>query len=442
MSYSISKKMSLKELLIFSFPSVITVVFMSFYTIVDGFFIARYVGSDALSGLNIAYPCYGVVIAAAIMFGTGGSAYVSHQMGQGKTLLANQSFTFILLMVICFSLLVSCITYPFINEICVLLGAEESLLGYAHDYLLILMIFCVLGVLQFFFTCFLVTASQPKLSFWLSLFAGIINIFLDYLFIVIFKWGIKGAAYATIIGCAVPSLGGLIFFLMNKKGLTYAFPNCSWEVIIKTLGNGSSEMVANLSISFSTILINRAMMKYLGSDGVAAFTAALYCDYLMISAFFGFAVGIAPHISYHFGAKNILYLKNCIKKCLLFVSISSVFVFLLFLVLKNTIVSIFFQQGTHVFFVAETGLFFFAFSFLFKGINLYGSALFTALGNGKISAFLAFMRTFVFILINIYVLSFFWQETGLWFAIPLAEAMAVFVFLFCKRILRKEYQLA
>lgn len=445
MKINISEELPLSRLLLFSLPTVVSVVFMSVYTIVDGIFIARFVGSDALSGLNIAYPCYGLLIAIATMFGTGGSAYVAHKLGQKKNAAARRAFSFLFWVLVFFSASAAFVSFFCIEEICLLLGADRKLLGYAADYLSVLMAWNFLGVLQFFFLCFFVTVNKPKLGLWLSVWGGIANMVLDYVFIVEWKMGISGAAYATMIGCAVPALGGIVFFLSPKRELCLTLPFFSrssalWAALLKSMSNGSSEMISQVSVAFSSILINRAMMDHIGSDGVAAYSAALYCDYLVMSAFFGFSVGIAPHISYHFGANHREYLKSAVRKCLFFVFGSSLLALAVFLVLLPFIAEFFFPKTGTVYEVALFGLFIFGFSFLFKGINIFASALFTALGSGKISAVLAFSRTFVFIQLNIYVLAYFGGVTGIWLALPCAELMALFVFLYYCRELRRYYQ--
>lgn len=439
MSAALTDKMTLPQLVRFSLPAVISMIFLSFYTIVDGIFVARCVGADALSGLNIAYPCYGLLMAFATMFGTGGSAYVSYRMGQGKKNTARRSFTFIFCVLLGLSAAVAFLSSFYIEEICVLLGADSLLLPYAADYLRILMLYNPLGVLQAFFLCFFSAADKPKLALWFSLAGGFLNIFLDYLFIVKYGWGIAGAAYATMAGCFVPAFGGLVYFFCNRELLYFMRPVPSRSALLKTVSNGSSEMVSTVSVSVCCILINLAMMEYVGSAGVAAYSAALYCDFLVVSGFFGFSVGIAPHIAYHFGAKQQQYLKKTVRSCLIFLAAMSVLFFGIFWVLILPLADFFFGREKAVFDVAVFGLRIFAFSFLFKGLNIFGSALFTALGSGKISAVLAFSRTFVFILLNVYVLSYFLGVTGIWLAMPSAEAMALLVFAAYCRVLKNYY---
>ena len=441
MAYAISEKLNTKQLILFALPTICMLVFMSFYTIVDGIFVARYVSSDALASLNITFPLLAFLIAVSMMFGSGGSAFVAHRMGMKRQITANRSFTLIVLSVFLFSVAFSGVSLFFIEEICIWLGASEKLLPYAVDYLFVLMLFAPFCTMQWVFQCFLVTASKPNIGFVLTLFGGCLNIIFDYLFIVTFNMGIAGAAYATAISWVVPCIGALGYFIFNKNGLTFKKPHFHFIILGKSMYNGSSEMIGQLAQALITILFNLLMMKYLGENGVAAITAALYCEYLMISAIFGFSIGIAPIISYHYGAKNINYLKKTIKKSFLMVFIASCTLYLVCVFGSPYIVGIFFKEGTEVYNIAKSGLVIFSLSFLFMGTNIFASALFTALGNGLVSGILAFSRTFLFLVTNILIFSYFWEADGIWYAVPVSEFMAILVFLYYTKLLRTQYEL-
>jgi len=441
MAYAISDKMNTKQLLIFALPTILMMIFMSFYTIVDGIFVARYVSSDALASLNIVFPVLTFLIAVAMMFGTGGSAFVAHKMGKNRRILANRSFTLIVLSVFIFSTVFSVVSLFFIEEICVWLGASEILLPYAVDYLYVLMFFAPLITMQLVFQCFLVTASKPSLGFILTFIGGCLNIIFDYVFIVTFEMGIAGAAYATVMGWSVPCIGAFVYFVRNKEGLTFAKPHFHASILGKSMYNGSSEMIGQLSQALTAILFNRLMMRYLEEDGVAAFTAALYCEYLMISATLGFSIGIAPVISYHYGAKNMDYLKKTVRKSFLIVFIASIAIYIICVLGSPYIVGIFFKEGSEVYAIAKAGLVIFSLAFLCMGTNIFASALFTALGNGLVSGILAFCRAFVFLVPSIFLFSYFWEADGLWYAVPAAEFMAILVFLYYIKLLKTKYEL-
>ncbi len=441
MSYTISEKLSIKQLLAFSLPAVFMFIFKSIYTIVDGIFVARFVSADALAALNIVVPVIFLFIAISMMFGTGGSALVGYYLGRGKKASANRAFTLITLFAFCLMTVLTILALIFDKEICTFLGADTTLLPYARDYFFILILFSPFNVLQTIFECFFVTANRPSLGFILNVIGGCLNIVFDYIFILHCELGISGAAYATVLSWVLTSIVGLIFFTRNKAGLTFQKPYLHFSILWKSMFNGLSEMIGQLSQAVTTFIFNILMMKFFGSVGVAAIGVALYCNFLMMSAFFGFSIGIAPIISYHFGAKNTEYLKETIKKLFFVVSCASVVVYFVCFFASPFIVSVFFKSGTEVYEVSQYGLSIYSLSFLFMGINIFASALFTALNNGFISGILAFYRTFLFLVITILVFSHFWQGEGLWYAVPVAEFLSILVVLYFTKTLKRQYKI-
>lgn len=437
MSNVLSKEFNFKELLKFSFPSIMMMMFMSLYTIVDGFFVSRFVGAEALSAVNIVYPLINVVIAVGLMFATGGSAIVALQMGEGKRDIAKANFTLITSAAVVIAVAISVISIVSLDSVVSFLGATGSLVPLCKEYLVILMIFAPVSILQLLFQSFFVTAGRPHLGLGLTVAGGLFNMAFDYILIVPMNMGIAGAAYATAASYFIPAIGGLVFFIRNKSGLSFSRPVLRWKILWASCLNGSSEMVTNLSGSATTFLFNILMMKYAGADGVAAITAVLYSQFLMSSLFLGFSIGVAPIISYHYGAGNKAFLKKTFKRCAIFIGVVSFIIFGVSFGGSGLIAGIFFPSGLAVHTLAVQGLRIFSVSFLFAGINIFASALFTALGNGKISAAISFSRTFLFTLVGILGLSYLFKVNGLWIAIPFAELCTVaVVFLFFKELKR------
>lgn len=422
MNQLIAKEFKTASLLSFTLPSIIMMIFMSLYTIVDGFFVSRFVGTDALSAVNLVYPVISVVVAIGIMFSAGGNAVVAIKLGEGKPQKAKQDFSLITLAAIIICTAFSIICLIFIEPLVHLLGADDNLTQLCITYLTPLIIFAPMSALQILFQSFFVTAGKPSLGLTFTITAGICNMVFDYIFIVTMNMGIVGAAYATVMGYMVPSIGGLIFFMHQKKdSLCFVPPAFNTKTLLHSCANGSSEMVTNLSISVTTLLFNIVMMKLAGSYGVAAITIVLYSQFLMTSLFMGFSIGVAPVISYHFGAGNKVYLKRLYRICIGFVLISSVVIFITAFLSSNLIAGVFAPAGSAVAVLAAEGLKYFSSSFLFAGINIFASALFTALLDGKTSAVISFLRTFFFTILGILILSRIWEVKGVWLAIPFAE---------------------
>lgn len=441
MENNISKKFTFRELLIFSMPSIIMMMFMSLYTIVDGFFVSRFVGTDALSAINIAYPVINIIIGIGVMFATGGSAIVALKMGERRSDEAKSYFTLIVITVIILCSFISIVTLIFRESIVSFLGAKGSITELVSDYLTILMIFAPINGLQLLFQSFFVTAGKPTLGLILTVMGGIFNMIFDYILIVPFEMGIKGAAYATVGSYFIPVIGGIILFITNKKGLCFRKPILDIFILLKSSSNGSSEMVTNLSGSIITFLFNIYMLKYAGSNGVAAITAALYVQFLMTAFYLGFSIGVAPLISYNYGASENNFLKYIIKNSIKFIFICSFIIFIIAFLGSEIISSIFFGYGTEVYNISVYGLKIFAISFLFSGINIFGSGMFTALGNGFISALISFSRTLLFTTMGIVILSIIFEITGLWLAIPFGEFITVIVTIYCFKMLKTKYNI-
>lgn len=438
---AISREMSFPQLFRFALPSIVMMVFMSLYSIVDGLFVSRFVGSDALSAINIAWPLISLVNAIGIMFACGGSAIVARMMGEGQTEEADRSFSLIALANILLGCLVAGLCLLFLEPLMSFLGAEGVLRPLVADYLRILLCFSPMALFQMLFQNFFVTAGRPKLGLTLTIAGGVANMILDYVFIAQLQLGIQGAAYATATGYCIPAVGGLLFFfLLNRRGLHFRLPTRQLRLVWDSIINGSSEMVSNLSASVTTLLFNLAMLELAGSDGVAAITAVLYCQFLMNALYFGFSLGISPVVSYHWGAGNQPFLQKTLRSCIFFLCGSSLLIFLLGLACAEPIVGLFFDGGA-VEEMAVHGFRLFSIGFLFAGINIFGSAFFTALGNGKTSAAISFARTFLFTILGILLLSYFWGMDGIWLAIPFAELLCALFVLWLGRSLRTDYGL-
>lgn len=442
MESNISKDFQFLSFIKFALPTIIMMMFMSLYTIVDGIFVSRFVGTDALSATNIVYPVINVVLAIAVMLSTGGNAIIAKKMGEGENQKAREYFTFLVLTGVAAGLVIGITGLVFIDPICRFLGASDLLIGYCKQYLPILLFFAPASILQILFQAYFVTAGVPGLGLLTTIMAGIMNAILDYVFIVPLNMGVAGAALATAIGYMIPASVGLVFFLSRKSTLYFVKPRFYGKILLKACGNGSSEMVTNISMGIITMLYNILMMYYVGENGVASITIVLYAQFLLDALHMGFSIGVAPIISFNYGSKNNGQLKKIFKFCMKFIGVASIVLFCLAILFHNNLVAIFSPRGTAVFELASRGFLLFSFSFLFTGLNIFSSAMFTAYSNGKISAIISFLRTFVFIFIGLMLLPLLFNTDGIWIAVPIAELLTAFISVYFLRRFRKSYHYA
>lgn len=427
MNNSLAKEFDLKSLLRFSAPSIAMMVFTSLYTIVDGIFVSNLVGTDALSAINICYPLLSLFYAISIMFSTGGCAVVSIQLGEGNSKKANRLFAFITLSALVVTAALAVVSFIFLEPLLTFLGCSETLMPLCKSYLSVLLVFAPVLTLQILFQSFFVAAGKPALGLILTVSAGISNMILDYVFMAHFNSGISGAALATAAGYFIPAIGGVIFFLKNRNGLCFSLPQIDFKALLKSCTNGSSEMVTNLSTSITTMLFNITMMKHLGNDGVAAITAVLYSQFLLTALYLGFSVGVAPILSYHYGAGNCAYLNKLKRICYKFVLATSVLSFVLAFSMSNPLASLFSENNQNVHELIKHGMMLFSVGFIFSGFNIFTSAFFTALSDGLTSAIVSFSRTFLFIIAGLYLMMAILGIDGLWLSIPFAELCAFII---------------
>ncbi len=428
MNNPLSREISIASILKFSTPTIIMNMFMSFYIMVDGVFVSRFVNTDALSAVNIVYPILNVVIAASVLLAMGGSAYVGRKMGMGEEREAREAFSFISMAALVVGLAIGLICYAFLDEILIFLGADENVFDYCYEYASGLLPFVCMAIFQILYQFFFVTAGRPVLGMICVISGGVANIFLDYLFIVPLDMGIKGAAYATGLGFTIPAIVGALYFSFSSKdGLRYVRTGPKFYVIRECTVNGAAGAVSNLSVAVTTYLYNVTMMDLLRSDGVAAITIVLYAEYLFSAMFGGYSAGVAPLFSYNYGKNEKAHLQALFKISIKFVSCASVLVFGAAYLISGMVVAVFAAEGTNVYDIAVDGMRIFSFCLLGKGLNIFTTTLFSALSHGLISGTLSFLRTFVLIAGTLIILPQIIGVSGVWLALPIAEGCALLI---------------
>ena len=434
------KKFTLKEILKFTLPSIIMMSFFSLYTIVDGIFVSNYVGTTALGALNIIYPYQCLAIGLAIMIASGGSAIVARTLGEHKDEEARQYFTMIIACEIICALIFLILGFIFEKPILNMLGASQEQMPFAIKYYRVYTSFLPFCFLQNAFQTLFVTAGKPHLGLGLVIVAGFTNVFLDYFFLSICKMSIEGAALGTVLACLIPSLTGLLYFTLNRKGSLYFVKfKFDHKVIRETLGNGSSEMVTNLANAISTFLFNYQCQKFYGDDGVAAITIVLYFQFLFTAILFGYSMGIAPVISYKYGKNDKVELRSLLKKSLIIIIIISVLTYSISFAAISPVAKLFSSDSKNVYDITYNNFKLYNPAFILFGISIFASSYFTSLGNGFVSAVISFSRTIVFLTIALIVLPLIFKEKGIWISVPLAEALGVCVSIFYLIKYRKKY---
>lgn len=425
-----SQPVTLKNILRFAVPTIAMSVFMSFYTMVDGLFVSNLIGTDALSAINLTAPVIQLVTAVSTMLATGGSAVIMKKMGAGQPDEAREDFTFLILVNVAVGLVMCAVGYQVMDGLFASMELSGKVQDYCVEYLGRYLLFTVPVLLMNNFTLYMIAADMAKLSLVCSVGGGVLNMVLDFVFISVLDLGIGGAAVATGLGYSVTAVVGLVVFSRKTRLLHFRRPAFRLSVLGRAASNGCSEMATALVTGIVTMLFNWTMLHYVGEDGVAAVTIITYVLMFASSLYAGYSYGVAPMLSYYYGAGDRLKLRQTVALSLKVVGCISVVTLVLSMTLTCPLVSVFTEPESPVFALAVTGNRFCSVALLFIGFNIFASGLFTALSNGSVSAILAFSRSFVFMVAAMLTLPALLGVTGVWLATPVAEALALLLSMF------------
>ena len=433
----LSDHFTYQKLLRFVLPSIVMMVFTSIYGVVDGLFVSNFAGKTPFAAINLVMPFIMVLGGIGFMIGTGGTALVSKVLGEGEPEKAKRYFT----MMILFTLLVGAVLTVFgvtmMEKVARFLGATDEML---HDCVLygrIVISFTAAFMLQNVFQSFLIAAEKPKLGLIATVAAGVTNMALDALFIAGFHWGVAGAAIATGLSQCVGGLFPLIYFLRpNSSKLRLVRTKLELRPILNACGNGSSELMSNISSSIVSMIYNFQLLKYIGEDGISAYGVLMYVQFVFIAIDIGYSIGCAPIVGFHFGAQNHTELKNMLGKSVKLMCGAGVVMAVLAQVLAAPLARLFVGYDEVLYTLTCHAFRLFSFAFLFAGFNIFASSFFTALNNGLISAVISFLRTLVLQSSSVILLPLIFGVDGIWYAITAAEIFATtisVIFLFAKR---------
>ncbi|MCI8480967.1 MAG: MATE family efflux transporter [Oscillibacter sp.] len=428
MHIHLSEHFSYGKLLRFTFPTIVMLIFTSIYGVVDGVFVSNFAGKTAFAAVNLIMPALMIFAAVGFMLGTGGSAVVARTMGEGDLPRANRYFSLIICIGIIAGFVLMAIAELLMEPLCAALGAEGEMLDQAVLYGRVLTFALVPFILQNMFQSFLVAAERPKLGLWLTVAAGLTNMAGDWLLVGVLPWGVAGAAIATVASSLVGGVVPLIYFLLpNKTPLRLVRPRFQGRVLAQACSNGSSEMMSSLSTSFVSILYNFQLIHLVGQDGVAAFGVIMYVNFIFIGVFMGYSIGAGPVISYHYGAGNQAELRSLLHKSLRLLLACCTGLTAAAVGLALPLSRIFVGYDPDLLALTARGFRLYALSFLAMGFNIFGSAFFTALSSGLLSAAIAFLRTLFFQMGAIFILPVFLQLDGIWLAVTAAELLTLAV---------------
>ena len=426
MAQNMAQHFTFAKLLRFTLPSVGMMVFMSLYVMIDGFFVSNWCGATALAAVNFAYPIPAILGSLGFMLGTGGNAIVASTLGSGNRKLANERFSMLVFTALFGGIAFAILGTATLRPLLVALGASGQMLEDGIVYGSILVMSVPFTILQYLFQELMMTAGKPDMAFGVTVVAGVVNIVLDAVLIVGAGLGVAGAAIGTMAGEAAGALIPLVYFMRkNTSNLRLVSTRFDWRTLGRACWNGSSEMVSNIASSVVAMVYNIQLLAYLGEPGVAAYGVIMYAGFLFAAVFLGYCTGCAPLMSYHLGARNGEEMASLFRKSLLIVGVAGVGMFALTRVLVTPLATLFVGYDAGLLELTVHAALLYSFALLVMGFNVYGSSLFTAVGNGHVSALISFVRTFICEIGAVLLVPLVLGADGIWLSILVAEAVAL-----------------
>lgn len=424
----LSDHFTYRRLIRFTLPSIGMMICTSVYSVVDGFFVSNFAGKTPFAAVNLIMPFLMILSTVGFMFGTGGSAIVAKNFGEGDREKGNRHFSLFVYTAAALGVLFAVLGILFIRPIAMLLGAEGEMLNNAVLYARIILTALPFNVLQLLFQSFFVTAEKPKMGLTITVMSGLTNMILDAVLVTLLppEHKLAGAAVATalsqVIGGAVPLL---YFGRKNSSILRLGRARFDGKAIFKACANGSSEFMSNISMSLVGMLYNIQLLRYAGENGVAAYGVMMYVSMIFSAAFVGYSIGTAPVVGYQDGAKNYIELKGLLRKSLVMIGGFGIAMVASAELLSVPLAKIFVGYDAELMQLTVSGFRIFALSFIFMGFAIFSSGFFTALNDGVTSAIISFLRTLVFQTAAVILLPLIFKIRGVWISIVIAELMAV-----------------
>ena len=437
----LSQDFSFWSLLKFVSPSIFTFVFIAIYQMVDGLFIERFVGELAISAVNLYYPIISLFIAVGIMIGAGGNAVIVKKVGEGKRKEAGETFSRVMTFTVLCGIVFTAVCLCFADPIMRLCGATAGNIEYLRPYYMMLSTFSLAILLQSELGILIIGEGKTVVAAIVIMIGGVLNCVLDYVFMAKLHMGIRGAAIATVIGyCSTIAYAVWFYVIARRSSYHLELAKPDLREIGGVCFNGSSDMVSNLAEGITVLFMNHLAYRCYGETGVSALAVVTYVQVLISMVFMGYTSAVEPVFSYHYGSGNTEMRRRVYRLSIRWNLILGAVLMLLLFAFRGKVVGIFFREGTDFYNIASLGYLICMPACLFIGMNIFGSGLFTAFGNGMISGLLSLIRSFVVLTICLFGMTALFGGAGLWSAWPAAEILSCFVTFYALRRFRGQYQ--
>lgn len=415
-------------------------IIFSLYSMVDGFFVSKYVGVEALSAVNLSMPFINIVFALGIIAAVGSQTMCGVFIGRKNYMKANKIFSFNIKTVTIFSIILTVLFYFNMDTIAKLLGATEDLKPLVIDYLGYIVYFVPFLMISYNFEVMVKVDGFPRLAVATVITCGLSNVILDYVFVGLMGHGLAGAAVATGFSQVISTVVYLIHFTVGKSNLEFVEVKFSFDTLKSIFSLGVGDFVSEVGIAMIVLFYNIFIIKFLGEKSIATFSVISYVNNLALTCFAGITQGTQPLLSYYYGKKDYDSLKKLFRLATAAIFVTGVVFLAASQLFPERIFRIFLDVDKETLSYSVESLRKFSISFMITGFNVLIAAVCVSFLKPKYSVTINILRSFVTIYLALFVLTMV-EPTLIWFASALSEGVTlIFAYYFYKRLSRENQE--
>lgn len=431
-----------KQFFKFVIPSVVSMLVFNLYTMVDGIYVARFVGEHALSAVNISMPYVNFIFAFSILFSVGTSTVVAIFRGENNMKSANETFTRNTIFLTVCALIITLLALVFQNELALFLGASEVTLPYVHDYLGVLIWFTFFFIVSYSMEVLVKTDGFPKLATAAVSVGAVTNIVMDYVLVVHVGMGIRGAAIATGLSQVLTFTVFTIHFLGKRGTIHWCKTTMDLSVYKRIIPIGTADFITELSAGTIIFLFNHAILKHIGDNGVVTYTVITYIYNIVMMTFTGISQGMQPLVSFYRGRREENTCRLFLRYALYSTFAMSMLALAICLFMTPALVSIFIDASRAELFTYTVHAFrIYSLCYLVIGYNIVCSGYFAAVEKSGYSFAISLLRGFVLIAASIWIMGELFQGEGIWYATLVCESGTLVVSIWCMLRSQKKAQI-
>ena len=410
----------------FVIPSVASMWVFSLYSMVDGAFVSRGVGSEALAAVNISTPYINTLFALSVLLSTGASTIVSMTLGKGDNKKASEYFTLNTVLLAIISIFITIISLLNLENIAIFLGATESTLPLVKGYLGNIILFVGFYLVSYGLELLIKCDGYPHLSTIGVIIAAITNIVLDYIFVIQFKWGVEGAALATGIA-RILSVSFFISHFLRKRGkLRFCKFKFDFNFIKRIIFIGIPDSMTEASLAVVILLFNQSILRLIGESALVSYSVICYITTLVLTTMLGISQGLQPICSYYYGKEDDRSVLKLLDMSISYIKKSSIIAFLLVIIFANQIVAMFIDKSDmSLFLYTVKTLRISSVAYLIMGYNVIISGFCVATGKAIHASIVSLGRGLVVITLSLIIMTFIFGGSGIWMATFVSEAIVL-----------------